>query len=53
MSEEVTPNREYQMARLILAVVNFLVEARSIKEDMHVASRLFFLRRLYKPPLAS
>ena len=36
-SEEVTPNKEYHIARLILAVVYFLVDASFANVDMFVA----------------
>ena len=51
--EEVTPKKEYQIARLILAVVYFLVSERDINPDSVFASRLAPQRRLYKPPPAS
>ena len=52
-SEEVTPKKEYQMARTILAVVYFFVFDSSIKEEKSDASKLLLLMRLYKPPFAS
>ena len=52
-SEEVTPKKEYQIARLILALVYFFVEASFVNVDILVALKLDAIRRLYKPPSAS
>lgn len=51
--EEVTPKKEHQIARLILAVVYFLVSAIAVNVEILFASRLAPNKRLYKPPAAS